>query len=438
MTELNSSVRHRYGVGAFALAVGNSAVLFFLFKYLTDSLAISPAAAGAMLMVARAWDAVSDPLLGVVYDQSIASGRIGPRSWLRLAALAWGAVMMMLWSWPFGTSGVVGHASVQLMLLLYFTAYTAVVVPYGTLTVVLARTYQDRTRLNVARMLWSMVGGIVVGVCFPLLAQPKSPTPSWWLAALVMAPFVVGPLLVSSSTAPQRTPHLPGQSRIGNLRKVLSYGRFWRVAAGFSIPWACVSVIAAAIPYLMDSCLGQPERTDIVFAAIQISALLFVVPIGWLAGRLQKHIALSLGLLSWACALMPMALASELSVQVVMLSCILVGPGVAAVHVLPWAQLPDVIELDPEGQGEARSGAYYGAMTFVEKLMSALALGAMGLALESVGYVPEVSEGSPQLQQMLVQIIAVVPACVLVLTALLSFWSPPAKPSELRSSAASA
>ncbi len=62
------SLRHGYGVAAASLALANTAVMFFLLKFLVDVAGLSPAAAGTVLLVGKAWDAISDPLVGKLSD----------------------------------------------------------------------------------------------------------------------------------------------------------------------------------------------------------------------------------------------------------------------------------------------------------------------------------------------------------------------------------
>ena len=67
-----------FALGEFApsVAVGTVLPFYFLF-FLTDVAGVRPGMAGTILLLARIWDAVNDPLVGVLSDRT--RGRLGRR-----------------------------------------------------------------------------------------------------------------------------------------------------------------------------------------------------------------------------------------------------------------------------------------------------------------------------------------------------------------------
>jgi GPH family glycoside/pentoside/hexuronide:cation symporter len=63
------------------------------------------------------------------------------------------------------------------------------------------------------------------------------------------------------------------------------------------------------------------------------------------------------------------------------------GIGVAAAYLVPWAMLPDVIEVDELQTGRRREGAYYGFFVFLQKAGLALGLGLVSMTLGFAGYI---------------------------------------------------
>ena len=79
-------------------------VNFYLLKFSTDVLLIGPAVIGFLLLIARIWDAVTDPAAGWLSDRTSTSmGRRRP--WLLGSALPLGASIVMLWSPPESLTG---------------------------------------------------------------------------------------------------------------------------------------------------------------------------------------------------------------------------------------------------------------------------------------------------------------------------------------------
>ncbi|MBU6160642.1 MAG: MFS transporter [Myxococcales bacterium] len=440
-TRLPFAVRQAYGVGAFGLAVANTAILFFLFKYLTDVALISPGLVGAMMLTGKLWDAFSDPLIGRLSDQTAAAGS-SRRNWLLMGAPVFGAMFAMLW-WGPALSGYANVGYHLALLLIYFTAYTAVLVPYGALTMSLTRDYDDRTRLNTARMAWSMLGGIAVGVLLPgIVAWSAQVTASgahvpawlaanqgWRAAALLVCTFVAVPLLITGALTRERVT-LPPVAAQGSIGLLWNNRRFRRVAVLFATSWTTIAVVSALVPFYVQHRIQSEESIPLVFAAIQLSALVFVPLAGWLSEVLDKHIALAILLATWAVAMIPMLLMGPGDMTGVLVCCILTGPGVAAAHVIPWSMLPDALSLSNGNDSEGQAGFYYGAMTLCEKLTSALALLVLGVVLEYAGYIPGAATQSESAVTTVAWLIGPFPTVILGCVAVMAWRKPPATRQE--------
>ena len=142
-----------------------------------------------------------------------------------------------------------------LLLVLYNTAYTAVVVPYGALTPALTRAYDERTRLDAARMGWSMGGGILAGVGIPLLAKA---TGSFAVAAAVLALVALPPLLITVWTTRGRDPLPQPGARAQGFFSVLKVPAFRRTAALFVCAWTSIAVLSALVPFYVEHVVQAP------------------------------------------------------------------------------------------------------------------------------------------------------------------------------------
>jgi GPH family glycoside/pentoside/hexuronide:cation symporter len=64
------------------------------------------------------------------------------------------------------------------------------------------------------------------------------------------------------------------------------------------------------------------------------------------------------------------------------------GIGVSAMHVMPWAILPDAIEYGELQSGKRNEGMFYSLITLAQKIASSLAVPLALLVLQVSGYVP--------------------------------------------------
>ena len=59
-----------YGVGALGKDLANIVISSYLLVFYTNVLGISAAAGGTIMMVTKIWDAINDPMMGIVADKT--------------------------------------------------------------------------------------------------------------------------------------------------------------------------------------------------------------------------------------------------------------------------------------------------------------------------------------------------------------------------------
>ncbi|MCO4746397.1 MAG: MFS transporter [Proteobacteria bacterium] len=417
---LSSRVKHGYGAAAFSLAIANTAVMFFLLKYLVDAAHLTPAVAGTVLLVGKLWDAVSDPLVGRLSDRTKTS--MGARRpWIAGGSMPFILLFGAIW-WGMPLSGWAAAGAYAVLLVLYNTAYTSVVVPYGALTPVLTQDYDERTQLNAARMSWSMVGGIVAGIGLPMM---RDITGEWGYAGAVLGLLMIPGLVVMLRATrgldipPEEPPETP------SMWTVLEVQAFRRTAALFLAAWTCIAVLSALVPFYVEHHLHAPHLVDALFAAIQISALVTIPVVVMISRKMEKHVAYTWMIGAWALVMIALSLVPTDGVTAALILGALTGPGVAAAHVLPWSMLPDVVEADRVQNGVDRAGAFYGMMTFLEKAATAVALWSLGMGLQFAGYVEGAEVQSERAVMAVRVMIGPMPAAVLIAAAIGAFLLPP-------------
>jgi glycoside/pentoside/hexuronide:cation symporter, GPH family len=424
---LPASVRHGYGVAAVSLSFCNTTILFFLAKFLLDEAGLSPGQAAVVITVAKVWDAVSDPIVGRLSDRTNTS--MGARRpWILGATLPCMGLFALLWvGLPF--HGVALVAAYTAILMLFNTAYTAVVVPYGALTPALTTDYDERTRLNGARMLWSMVGGIIASIVVPMAHEV---TGTYATGAWALAVVGIVPLLIAVWATAGRDRSSFGTAPPVSMWSVLKVRAFRRTALLFLAAWSSIAVLGSLVPFYAQIRLGRPDLVVAMLAAIQISAMVSIPLVIRLAAVAEKHTAYAVSVVAWAFVLLGLALVPPGAIWAVMLVAVLAGPGVAAAHVLPWSMLPDVVEADRAVHGVERAGAFYGVMTFLEKIGTAIAWNAMLLALDAAGYVSGAAEQPESVETAIQWLIGPIPGMVLLMAAFYAYRFPPLTREEHR------
>ena len=159
-----------YSLGDAAANFVFMTMILFQLNFYTDTLGITAAAAGTMLLVGRLWDAFFDPMMGVLADRT--STRWGKfRPWVLWTAIPWGVVMVCAYTVPnFATTGKLLWAGATNILLM--TLYSANNTPYSALTGVMTGDSAERTKLSSYRFVAAMLAQLAVGgFTLPLVAK---------------------------------------------------------------------------------------------------------------------------------------------------------------------------------------------------------------------------------------------------------------------------
>ncbi len=149
-----------YGFGDFASSMFWKLFSMFLLFFYTDVFGISAAAVGTMFLVTRIWDALNDPLMGIISDRT--KTRWGKfRPFLLYGAVPFGIIGVLTFSTPdLSPDGKLAYAYITYTLMMM--VYTLVNVPYGSLMAVMTEDSVQRTSLASWRFIGAFSGGLFV------------------------------------------------------------------------------------------------------------------------------------------------------------------------------------------------------------------------------------------------------------------------------------
>ncbi|PLX11273.1 MAG: MFS transporter [Marinilabiliales bacterium] len=149
-----------YGVGDTASHFVWDMVGFWILIFYTDTFGISAAVAGTIMLIARVWDMVSDPIMGIIADRTKTKwGKFRP--YLLWMALPYSILAVMTFSTPdLGQTGKVIYAGATYLLLM--TVFTAINLPYSSLGAVMSSDSNERAGLNSYRFVFAFTGQLIV------------------------------------------------------------------------------------------------------------------------------------------------------------------------------------------------------------------------------------------------------------------------------------
>ena len=187
---LSMGTRLGFGVGDFGANLVFQSTLIFLIFYFTDVFGIAAATAGTIFLVAKVWDAVSDPVVGYLSDRT--RTRWGKkRPYLLFGAVPLGIFFVLLFASPPMAPAFKPYYG-MIMFLLVCTFYAVVNVPYGALAASMTLDSHERSKLSGVRTFFALMGALVVaGGMMPLVGLFPNQTIGFRMAAAIFGVIAV-------------------------------------------------------------------------------------------------------------------------------------------------------------------------------------------------------------------------------------------------------
>jgi GPH family glycoside/pentoside/hexuronide:cation symporter len=411
-----------YGLGEFGPSVaGGTIIPFYFLFFLTDVAGLRPGIAGSLLLVARIWDAVNDPLVGVLSDRT--RTRLGRRRpFILIGAVPLAATYILLWIVP---TGLTGNA----LALYYLGAYflydlfmTLTAGPFYALMPELSLDSDERTSIVTYRMATSIITGLLAAVALPLVfnVAPSMRVGFGWAAVGVGICSALPYLLIVACV--RERPDFQAPPRISileSLQSVLRCRPFWLAMLVNWLAWLAIAIVEAVFAYYVVYWSGIPEEDSaIILAVILGSAILFLPLVNLLAARLEKKWAFVAATGTWAATHVLLWFVPQATLVPVYVIGVLAGFGVSSAHILPTSMAADVMEALEVETGERQEGVFGGVSTFLQKLGNSVALLAIGWVLDLTGYQAGVAVQSPATLTGLRVLVSWVPLALLALAIL--------------------
>lgn len=159
-----------YGMGDVGCNFSWMFVGNFLMIFYTDVFGISMGAVATLMLVSRFWDAINDPIIGMLTDKTHTRwGRFRP--WLLFGAPITALVLILtFWAHPqWSSMAKIIYMTITYCLLVL--GYTCVNLPYGTLCGAITQDMDERAQLNTSRSVCAMMAiGVINIVTVPLIS----------------------------------------------------------------------------------------------------------------------------------------------------------------------------------------------------------------------------------------------------------------------------
>lgn len=415
-----------YGCGAFMDGGGVAMMSCVMLKYMT-TMGIAMAVASTIMMVAKIWDAITDPLMGFITDNTRGKyGRRKPYIFFGGLSLIIGIflVFMPIRSWGASIGGFTAY--ILIMYLVWNTCSTLSQVPYTSMSSDISASFKERNNANTVKLVFSAVAS---GLAYALpllfvealisadgyLFMPNiSPILFWILMAVIFGLLFGGGLMVCGIFVKERIKPTAPKTKFNGKQFINGYAQpyknksyRWHIAM-YVTAFMCMDMISAlAVYYATDvwhgyKLFGMDMSSLFIVAPLMVAAVLMFPLARIMMDKKSKQFAFRMGLPFYIAggimmAVMDPSWAPPILVPIVAL---IMGLGFGGAQMMPWIIFPDTLDVCELATGNRPTGTYSGMMTLARKIAGALGVGLVGWIIGWAGYVENTSgDASLYIQQ---------------------------------------
>ena len=355
----------------------------YMFFYV-DTLGLVIALAAIINVVYALWDAVNDPLVGYLSDNTRTRwGRRKP--WILTALPFYVIFLVLIYAVPdMFQGGILLFWYALVVILLFETVNTIINTNYEALFPELFQGFKERTRASAYNQGFGMVGELVGFALTPIIYTQFGFVPTAVFFAL-MAGILVFFSLMRNREDPnaQKAPPLNLKGAFGD---VLHDRPFWQFTIVATLLWFTTGVYTLATPFWTKYTLqASPQAPSIIFAAVFLVAIASVSLWSRLVRRWGTKQTWLWAIGVFILSAIVLAFASNLIVGVI--GAALAGVGLGGVKVCREMILANLVDRSTERTGRRQEGVYYGLNRFIgrlSKILESLALILLGVLF---GYV---------------------------------------------------
>lgn len=413
-----------YGVGDF-FGGGSFLIISTLFMmFLTNVAKIPPQYAAIVVLVGKGWDAISDPLFGILSDKT--KSRFGRRRiYFLLGIIPIIISYSLLWNSFKFDSLVLKVLYYTFTYTLFSTVFTMVMVPYNALVSEMSVEYKTRARLSGSKMAFSQFSALIAGTIPGYLVNnvyKDNPEIGFRIVGLAFGVLYAIPWVFvflgtfEQENIPHQVSTLSLKESFKELKTLLSNKTFKIHIKMYLLAYVAMDILSASFIYYATYYLFKAESFYYflgVFLLAQLLALAFYI---YFSNRKGKAVAYRVGatIIILTMILFMLILNPSSPTYLIIILCIIMGIGFSAIISMPWAMLPESCDVEILCHGKDRSGAVCGMFTLIRKLTQAVVLWIFGNVLAIVGFNAELTQQTPLTVNTIRVLFNVVPLILMI------------------------
>lgn len=252
--KLNAGIRIAYGCGDTACNIVFGMISTLLTLFYTDYAGISVATVGLVMLWSRIFDGTSDVIMGFIVNRTKSKwGQARP--WILWMSVPYCLAAVSLFTVPQTSESLQFWYIFVTYNLCTTICYTAINVPYGTLSTMMTRSSKERDLLSIFRMSMAPVGRIIsVTLTMPVVKMFGDDKAAWVKAMSLWAVIAFVMLIICFAKCKEMVPVEAAAKAekvpVGkNIKALLTNQYFWSVLILWTVTCVHGTIVGTSLPY---------------------------------------------------------------------------------------------------------------------------------------------------------------------------------------------
>lgn len=409
---LSWGTRVSYAGGDVACNVIFGMVGTLLTLFYTDYVGINPAVIGLIMLLSRLFDGVSDLIMGIIVERT--ESRWGKsRPWILWMSVPYALSAVLLFTVP-RTTGMLQFLYVFATYNFCTTVcYTAINLPYGSLSAMMTRISGERDMLSVVRMGLSPLGRIMAVTCTLPLVKLFGDDQAAWVKTMAIWAVVALALLVRCFIKCEETVKIEAKQNmektpLGRSFKALFHNQyFWAVLVLWMLQSVSFGISGTILPYY---CKYIFHNDTWMYSTLYLMETLVLVVCIFLCSPLIKRfgkrdVALAGAMIAFLGQLL--FFLNPLSFSWVVMSCLTRAIGLAPLNAAVFGMIGDVVEFGQWKSHIRQESLVFAGGSIGTKVGAGVASASMTGLLSLAGYISSSTGLANQPQQALDMIVSI-------------------------------
>ena len=399
-----------YGIGNLGYSVISQTITNFFMFFGTSVLKISGALVGVAIAISTLWDGVTDPFVGYFSDRYSLLNMGHRRGYMLIATFGMAVINIFLWFVPLSASEIVKFLWLVVGLVSVETFNTLYSTPYMALGTDISRNYNDRTKIQISKTAFFLIGMMVPSVLLYLFLPNTKEypigqlNPNGYRKISVITSIIC---LISGIVCVYFTKHksskiinnekLSFKDMIKDFASTVKIKQLSAIIFGYATVMLSAVILTSVGMHFFTYCFGLSSKQITILLTSLLLGTLLSQPLWYYASiKKDKKIALLAGILVAIIGVFSIIIIFLLRYELgkfaywfIFVAILISGVGSGALYTLPCSMFSDAIYKVNRSTKVDKTATYSGVMTLVSNIFNCILQLVIGIMLDLIKFNPD-------------------------------------------------